>query len=207
MGSRLMHAYIGQRLITLLPELDPARFLIGTIAPDARHDEKEQAHYYTGELASGTRAIDYEAFWRDSASWNPSFRSGYYVHLIADDIWLRGFYMGWLRQAIIADASIGSRYHDDFRRYNTRIAPFVNWNEQAINGALHEVSVQSRWKALPHFIREVEEDRRTVLPQEYDILLPCQLDGYIETAIERSIHHLGEKGLKINPAKESSPNH
>ncbi len=207
MGSRLMHAYIGQRLITLLSELDPARFLLGAVAPDACYDEKEQAHYYTGELASGTRAIDYEAFWRDSTSWDPSFRSGYYVHLIADDIWLRGFYMSWLRHAIIADASMGSRYHDDFRRYNTRIAPFVNWNEQAINGALHEVSVQSRWKALPHFIREVEEDRRSVLPQEYDILLPCQLDGYIETAIERSFHHLGEKGLTIVPTKESSPNH
>lgn len=207
MGSRLMHAYIGKRLITLLSELDPARFLLGAVAPDACYDEKEQAHYYTGELASGTRAIDYEAFWRDSTSWDPSFRSGYYVHLIADDIWLRGFYMSWLRQAIIADVSIGSRYHDDFRRYNTRIAPFVNWNEQAINGALHEVSVQSRWKALPHFIREVEEDQRTVLPQEYDILLPHQLDGYIETAIERSIHHLGEKGLKIDPAKESFLNH
>lgn len=94
MGSRLMHAYIGQRLITSLPELDPARFLLGTIAPDARYDEKEQAHYYTGELASGTRTIDYEAFWGDSTSWDPSFRSGYYVHLIADDIWLRGFLWG-----------------------------------------------------------------------------------------------------------------
>ncbi len=28
MGSRLMHAYIEQRLIMLLPELEPARFLL-----------------------------------------------------------------------------------------------------------------------------------------------------------------------------------
>ncbi|WP_410501363.1 hypothetical protein RIF24_09255 [Exiguobacterium acetylicum] len=62
--------------------------------------------------------------------------------------------------------------------------------------------MQSRWKALPHFVREVEEDRRTVLPQEYDVLLPCQLNGYIETAIERSIHHLCEKGLRIDTSKE-----
>ncbi|MGI1807125.1 zinc dependent phospholipase C family protein [Exiguobacterium sp. TDN 0502] len=198
MGSRLMHAYIGQRLITSLPELDPARFLLGAVAPDARYDEKEQAHYYTGELASGTRAIDYEAFWKDATSWDPSFRSGYYVHLIADDIWLRGFYMSWLRQAIIADASIGSKYHDDFKRYNTRIAPLVSWDEQALTEALDELRMQSRWKALPHFIKDLEEDRRTVLQQEYDILLPLQLDGYIETAIERSIYHLAEKGLKIS---------
>jgi len=202
MGSRLMHAYIGQRLITSLPELEPARFLLGAIAPDARYDEKEQAHYYTGELVSGTRAIDYETFWRESTSWNRSFRCGYYVHLIADDIWLRGFYVSWLRQAILTDSSIGSRYHDDFRRYNTRIAPFVSWDEEALYEALNEVRMQSRWKALPHFVREVEEDRRTVLPQEYDVLLPCQLNGYIETAIERSIHHLCEKELRTDTSKE-----
>lgn len=28
MGSRLVHAYIGQRLIMLLPEIKPARFLL-----------------------------------------------------------------------------------------------------------------------------------------------------------------------------------
>jgi len=201
-----MHAYIGQRLITLLPELEPARFLLGTVAPDARYGDKEQAHYYTGELESGTRAIDYETFWGESTSWNQSFRCGYYVHLIADDIWLRGFYMSWLRQAIVTDSSIGSRYHNDFRRFNTRIASFVSWDEQALFGALNEVRMQSRWKALPHFIREVEEDRRTVLQQEYEILLPHQLDGYIETAIERSIHHLRKKGVRVDISKASSPN-
>ncbi|KOP29373.1 hypothetical protein ADM98_10860 [Exiguobacterium sp. BMC-KP] len=66
--------------------------------------------------------------------------------------------------------------------------------------------MQSRWKALPHFIREVEEDRRTVLQQEYEILLPHQLDGYIETAIERSIHHLRKKGVRVDISKASSPN-
>ncbi len=91
MGSHLMHLVIGNEVSAHLTDVDRTAFLLGNLAPDAT-TSKQNTHYYAGRHEDMTRGLDLDQYWVDSADENQSFRLGYYCHLVADEIWLQGFF-------------------------------------------------------------------------------------------------------------------
>jgi hypothetical protein len=102
MASWIVHLRIAENLLNLLPDLDPARFAVGNIAPDSGiPDEKwekftpppEVTHF--GNFPGAYRKLADMEFYRryllplrgkkdtDLAS----FRIGYFFHLITDNLW------------------------------------------------------------------------------------------------------------------------
>ena len=103
MGSRIMHAIIAYKVAEVLNIKDQTSFIIGGIAADAAIKNKEASHFYRGELQNFTRKISYEEFYeRYQNEASKSYLNGYYVHLIADDIWLQGFF-------VLAKKPLGSK--------------------------------------------------------------------------------------------------
>jgi hypothetical protein len=70
-----------------------------------------------------SRSIDYHAFIHKYYAVKKSpYILGYYSHLIADEIWLTGFFLPWLKNRLENDPAILERYHNDFRLLNARLA-------------------------------------------------------------------------------------
>ena len=98
MGSRVMHLVIANRIAENLSIEDRTPFLLGGIAPDAVAP-KDLSHFFTGDVQDYSRSIDYKGFldkYRSQAE--NHYLLGYFTHLIADDIWLKGFYLPWLKK-------------------------------------------------------------------------------------------------------------
>ena len=104
MASWIVHLRIAEALLGLFPDLDPARFAVGNIAPDSgKPDEKwekftpppEVTHFINPQDAHRKQA-DME-FYRqyllplcgEKDTGLISFRTGYFFHLITDNLWSR----------------------------------------------------------------------------------------------------------------------
>ncbi|WP_342773802.1 zinc dependent phospholipase C family protein [Cohnella pontilimi] len=88
-----MHLIIGNRIAQTLNIVDRTSFLLGCLAPDAV-PTKNESHFYKGDHQNYTRYIDYRGFLDKYKSYSANlYVLGYYAHLIADDQWLKGFYM------------------------------------------------------------------------------------------------------------------
>ncbi|GIP37210.1 hypothetical protein J31TS4_04900 [Paenibacillus sp. J31TS4] len=118
MGSRMMHLLIADQVGRRLAVRNRPLFLLGGIAPDAV--PKERSHYFEGDADAGTRTIVYSRF-ADRCRQSPGdeYLLGYLSHLVADEVWLRTFYLPWLRGAMKEDSSLYPRYHADFRALNS----------------------------------------------------------------------------------------
>jgi hypothetical protein len=97
--------------------------LLGSIAPDAvfSHEEKNLSHFFIGEVEDYSRSIDYKRFLHKYSAQVDYYILGYFAHLIADDIWLRGFNLSWLRNRMDADEGLYKFYHNDFRLLNGKL--------------------------------------------------------------------------------------
>ncbi|ENQ3107731.1 hypothetical protein SAMN04488168_11210 [Bacillus sp. 491mf] len=200
MGSRIMHVIIADLVAEKLEIQDKTSFLLGGIAADAVHskEEKELSHFYTGSVKNYTRKIDYDAFLNKYKAYKDfPFILGYYTHLIADDIWLQGFYLPWLKNRIDHDPNILSLYHHDFRLLNGKLLHdydrdkstfhILNMNANLIG--IEEVPEENihSFKAL------VFED---ILYPQQDLYEPLQvftmnqIIGYIETSLHKSVFYL-----------------
>ena len=175
---------MAQRLIKKFPQLHENRFLLGGIAPDAHFSNKEQAHFYTGDYQDFSRRIDYERYWETSKKEDFSYRCGYYVHLIADELWLQGFYKSWLKQAIEGTPSIGERYHEDFRRFNTVLSRQLSVNRAALRQETEKLKKQTDVAQLKQLVDDVEKDTKTLMEQIYDVMPVHQLEGYMASALK-----------------------
>jgi hypothetical protein len=102
MASWIVHLRIAENLLDVLPDLDPARFAVGNIAPDSGiPDEKwekftpptEVSHF--GNFPGAYRKLADLEFYRryllplrGAPDLDPvSFRLGYFSHLLADNLW------------------------------------------------------------------------------------------------------------------------
>jgi hypothetical protein len=102
MATWITHLRIAENLLGLLPDLDPASFAVGNIAPDSGiPDEKwekftppgEVTHF--GNFQGASRELADLEFYRrfllplrNTIDIAPiSFRMGYFFHLIADNLW------------------------------------------------------------------------------------------------------------------------
>ncbi|SFI03543.1 MULTISPECIES: hydrolase [unclassified Bacillus (in: firmicutes)] len=200
MGSRIMHVIIANLVAKKLEIQDKTSFLLGGIAADAVHskEEKEISHFYKGTVKNYTRKIDYEAFLHKYKAYKDSpFILGYYTHLIADDIWLQGFYLPWLKNRIDHDPNILSLYHHDFKILNGKLLHYYDRDKNLfhiLNMNANLIGIEEvPGEHIHSFKSLVFED---MLYSQQDLYEPLQvftmnqIIGYIETSLHKSVFYL-----------------
>ncbi|MFD1779116.1 hydrolase [Fredinandcohnia salidurans] len=194
MGSRIMHLVIANRIADELSIKDKSSFLLGGIAADAV-SSKDLSHFYKGDVKDYSRYIDYKEFiHKYSSNIDSHFIQGYYTHLIADDIWLKGFYLPWLKNRMEADKSIFNRYHNDFRLLNGKLLDYYGYTQQlsaaiSQNGTIietEEVKSDDIKKLVSYVIGDMDYGREE-LEQPLTVFTLEQIIGYIETSVDKGL--------------------
>lgn len=192
-----MHLIIGYKIADALSIEDKTSFLLGSIAPDAvfSFEEKNASHFFIGAVEDYTRSVDYNGFLHkyDSGEDNP-YLLGYYTHLIADDIWLRGFNLSWLRNRMNADEGLYKLYHNDFRLLNGKLLEYYGFTDEfrkiLSNFSevvdLDEVTSKDVENFIPFVLEDLEYDKE-VLGEPLHVFTFDQIVGYIETSIELGV--------------------
>ncbi|MCT4785809.1 zinc dependent phospholipase C family protein [Exiguobacterium aestuarii] len=183
MGSHLMHLVIANEMAEELPELDEVAFILGSLAPDAT-TEKGDSHYYAGRHDDLSRRLDLNQYWRDSEGEDISFRLGYYAHLVADEIWLQGFYKGWLKEVITQHPEKQAAYYADFDAYNARLSKRLG---------KFDFERLKRKPTFDELIEKVERDAAMTEEGTYTMFLPHQFDGYVDTCVRRCLEMVKRK--------------
>lgn len=197
MGSRIMHLIIGNRIAERVNIKDRTSFLLGNIAPDAVRT-KDQSHFFKAEHRNYTRHINYHGFLDKYKSYSDNlYVLGYFTHLIADDQWLKGFYMPWLRNRMEADAGIHPLYHNDFRLLNGKLLEHYGCTDEmrnAIYGSsavidLQEVKANDVAEFVPHVLGDMNYEEK-VIEEPLNVFSFIQIKGYIETSVDIGIMNL-----------------
>lgn len=200
MGSRIMHLIISNEIANQISIADKNAFLLGGIAPDAV-SPKELSHFFEGNHNDFSRRISYEKFYGKYSKYDQSdYILGYYTHLIADDLWLKGFYLPWLKNRLENDEAVFNRYHHDFRLLNGKLLSYYDIGMDVLEGLetidhipdLGELTAVQAKKLLPY----VEEDMNYSpkdLDEQLTVFTLDQIIGYIETSVEKSIFLIKEK--------------
>ncbi|MCC3375729.1 zinc dependent phospholipase C family protein [Cohnella sp. REN36] len=202
MGSRIMHLIIANRIAERLPFENRTSFLLGSVAPDAVLI-KNESHFFKGEVRDFSRSVDYKGFlhkYGDHAA-NP-FILGYFTHLIADDIWLKGFNLSWLRNRMEADPEWHPRYHHDFRLLNGKLLEHYGLKDtlrrafEALPSVmdLEEVKSKEVEALVPHVLGDMAYDKE-MLSEKLRVFTFDQILGYIETSVEVSLIHLKQAAV------------
>lgn len=197
LGSRIMHLVIANRIADDLLIKDKASFLLGGIAADAV-TPKDLSHFFKGDVKDYSRYIDYQDFIHKYSFHKDShFIQGYYTHLIADDIWLKGFYLPWLKNRMEADENIFNQYHNDFRLLNGKLLDYYGFTQQ-LSVALsksakiietEEVKSSDIKEFLPFVIGDMDYDK-TQLEQPLTVFTFEQIIGYIETSVDKGLIYI-----------------
>lgn len=187
-----MHLIIANRIAERLSIEDKATFLLGGIAPDAV-SPKDLSHFYKGEGYS--RSIDYKGFLdKYSSLVESNYILGYFTHLIADDLWLTGFYLPWLKNRMEVDELVITLYHDDFRLLNGKLLEYYGFKDELIKILcsnptiydLQEVNSKDVEELIPSVLGDMEYDKE-VVNKRLDIFTFSQIIGYIETSVDKGI--------------------
>lgn len=197
MGSRIMHLIIADQIANKVLIHDRNSFLLGGIAPDAV-SPKDLSHFFSGNANDFTRGIDYEGFLEKYKDFNQhNYILGYYIHLIADDLWLRGFYLPWLKNRMENDENIFNLYHNDFHLLNGKLIDFYNISTEMLSGLdkngsimdLEEVNSIDVKEFIPYVLEDMNYDQN-VIEQTLNVFTFEQIIGYIETSIEKGIFYI-----------------
>ncbi|EOQ12436.1 hypothetical protein KQ3_01377 [Bacillus cereus B5-2] len=195
MGSRIMHAIIANKIAEKLYIQDKTSFILGGVAPDAVHsaEEKGASHFYAGTTKNYTRRIDFNSFFQKyKAHMDSPFLLGYYTHLIADDNWLSGFFLPWLKNRIENDETIAPMYYNDFKLLNAKLLHHYDTEQQLfslLNQEAHIVDIEEVSKEnVLEFRKYLFEDM--LYPEQHfhedlQVFTFNQIVGYMETAIEK----------------------
>jgi hypothetical protein len=191
MGSRIMHLVIANRIAECLSIEDRTLFLLGSIAPDAV-SPKDLSHFFKGEVQDYSRSIDYKGFLHKYSSQVEShYILGYFTHLIADDIWLKGFYLPWLKNRMEANKKIFNLYHNDFRLLNGKLLEYYGFTDELRKMLsyfptifdLQEVKSKDVEEFIPYVLGDMEYDKE-VINEKLDVFTFNQIVGYIETSVD-----------------------
>ena len=195
LGSRIMHSIIGEKIAQSLSIEDKASFLLGSIAPDAvfSHDEKNLSHFFIGDVQDYSRCVDYKGFLHKYGSHiDHPYILGYFAHLIADDIWLRGFYLSWLKNRMDADEDLYKLYHNDFRLLNGKLLEHYGLTDELRDSFSHipaiidldEVTTKEVEEFVPYVLGDMEYDEE-ILDEALNVFTFNQMVGYIETSVDQ----------------------
>lgn len=200
LGSRIMHLVIANRIADDLSIKDKTSFLLGGIAADAV-SPKDLSHFYKGNVNDYSRDIDYTEFiHKYSFNKDSHFILGYYTHLIADNIWLKGFYLPWLKNRMEADENIFNRYHNDFRLLNGKLLDYYGFTQElreSLNKSgtiidTEEVKSNDIKEFVPCVIGDMDYGSDE-LEQPLRVFTMEQIIGYIETSVDKGL--IGIKSL------------
>jgi hypothetical protein len=200
-----MHLIIAEQIANKISISNKEAFILGGVAPDAV-TSKEISHFYIGNLSDFTRSIDFNGFFENYKEMFPSdYLLGYYIHLIADDLWLKGFYMPWLKNRMENDESILELYHNDFRLLNGKLLNFYHINDVQIHNTdtideicdLNEVHIEDIKAFLPFLYEDIQYEE-AVLDENLNVFTFNQIIGYIETSIEKALYHLKDLDLVLD---------
>lgn len=197
MGSRIMHLIIANQIADQFSIKDKPTFLLGGIVPDAV-SPKDLSHFFVGSHSDYSRSIDYEKFINKYSSHKHSnFILGYYTHLIADDIWLKGFFVPWLKNRLENDKDVFDRYHNDFRLLNGKLLDYYNFTNnftQVITKEVEIVELQEvTEKDIEKFLPEVFEDmnyEQSSIKEQLSVFTFEQIVGYIETSVDKGAMYI-----------------
>lgn len=191
-----MHLIIGNKIAHSLSIKDKTVFLLGSIAPDAvfSHEEKNLSHFFIGDVKDYSRRVDYKGFLEKYSSQIENVNDyilGYYTHLIADDIFLRGFNLSWLRNRMQDDEGLYNLYHNDFRLLNGKLLEYYGIKEELKKQLSHfptildleEVKSKEVEKFVPYVIGDMEFEKE-VLNEQLNVFTFNQIIGYIETSVD-----------------------
>ena len=194
MGSRIMHLIIANRIAERLSIEDKATFLLGGIAPDAV-SPKELSHFFIGEVEDYSRSIDYKGFLdKYSTQAENHYLLGYFTHLIADDIWLKGFYLPWLKNRMEADKELLNLYHNDFDLLNGKLLKYYGIKDEIRKTLcttptifdLQEVKSKDVEKLIPYVLEDMEYVKEDI-NEKLNVFTLNQIIGYIETSVDMGL--------------------
>lgn len=195
-----MHLIIANRILENVAVTDRTAFLLGGIAPDTGVP-KEESHFYSGEHHNYTRTIDYEAFYNKYKSlFDDDYIKGYYTHLIADDLWLQGFYLSWLKNRMEADEQLFKAYHRDFWLLNAKLIEYYGYQEELVDTLnstlpqiidLEEVKQQNVIEFTNQILNDLHYDKQNI-DENLEVFTLQQIVGYIETSIEQALYRLNQ---------------
>ena len=194
MGSRIMHLVIANKIAEALSIEDKTSFLLGGIAPDAV-SPKDLSHFFKGEVQDFSRGSDYKAFLdKYSSQAENHYVLGYFTHLIADDLWLSGFYLPWLKNRLEVDKEILNLYHNDFRLLNGKLLEFYGFTDELRKTLSHfptildleEVKSIDVEEFIPHVLGDLEYDKN-VINEKLNVFTFDQIIGYIETSVDKGL--------------------
>ncbi|WP_144513115.1 zinc dependent phospholipase C family protein [Bacillus sp. FJAT-22090] len=194
MGSRIMHLIIANRIAEGLQMEERTSFLLGGIAPDAV-SPKDLSHFFQGEVENYTRSIDYKGFLHKYKLQAEShYILGYFTHLVADDIWLKGFYLPWLKNRMEANAEIFNLYHNDFRLLNGKLLDHYAFTDDLLKMLkihppipdLQEVKSKEVEEFIHHVLADMK-DNNEIGDEKLNVFSFNQIVGYIETSVEQGI--------------------
>ncbi|GIN72848.1 hypothetical protein J14TS2_33230 [Bacillus sp. J14TS2] len=196
MGSRIMHSIIGHKMAGALSLEDKTSFLLGSVAPDAvfSHEEKNISHFFIGDVKDYSRRVDEQGFlhkYRSHVENKNDYVMGYYAHLIADDIWLRGFNLSWLKNRMEADEGLYTLYHNDFRLLNGKLLEHYGFTSELKETFSHfpaiidleEVQSEDVRRFIPFVLGDMDFNLENV-HKDLNVFTFDQIIGYIETAVE-----------------------
>ncbi|MGE1009844.1 zinc dependent phospholipase C family protein [Bacillus cereus] len=202
MGSRIMHAIIANSIAEKLCIQDRTSFILGGVAPDAVHsaEEKGTSHFYAGTTKNYTRRIAFNSFFQKyKAQMDSPFLLGYYTHLIADDNWLSGFFLPWLKNRIENDETIAPMYYNDFKLLNAKLLHHYDKEQQLfslLNQDAHIVDIEEVSKEnVLEFRKYLFEDMlypEQHLHKDLQVFTFNQIIGYIETSIEKGVFYINQ---------------
>lgn len=197
LGSRIMHLIIGNKIADRLNIRDRTSFLLGSIAPDAVQT-KDESHFFRGEHRDYTRHIDYNEFIHKYKSLSKDlYVLGYYAHLIADEQWMKGFYMPWLRNRMEEDEGVYPLYHNDFRLLNGKLLDHYGCSDELRNTItnlsdvidLQEVKSSDVIEYVPYVLWDMDYEEQ-VLDEPLSVFSFIQIKGYIETSVNIGVMNL-----------------
>lgn len=203
MGSRIMHLVIANRIAECLSIEDRTLFLLGSIAPDAV-STKNESHFFTGEHQDYSRSVDYKGFLHKYSSQADShYILGYFTHLIADDIWLKGFYLSWLKNRMEANKELYNLYHNDFRLLNGKLLEYYGFTDELRKMLsyfpaifdLQEVKSTDVEKFIPYVLGDMEYDKE-VINEKLNVFTFDQIVGYIESSVDMGLLNLKQAAIR-----------
>ncbi|MFS0870376.1 zinc dependent phospholipase C family protein [Paenibacillus xylanilyticus] len=205
MGSRIMHLVIANRIADSLSIKDKTSFLLGGIAPDAV-SSKDSSHFFAGEVQDYSRNVDYKGFihkYRSQAE--DLYVLGYFTHLIADDIWLKGFNLPWLKNRMDADAGLYKLYHDDFRMLNGKLLEHYGYTDELRRSLkyfptipeLDEVKPKDVGNFVPYVLGDMDYDNE-ILNENLNVFTFNQIVGYLETSVDMGLLNMRYIKIKYN---------
>jgi hypothetical protein len=201
-GSRIMHVIIANKIAECLSIEERTPFLLGSIAPDAV-SSKNESHFFRGEVLDYSRSVDYKGFLHKYNSQLEShYILGYFTHLVADDIWLKGFNLSWLRNRMEADKELYNTYHNDFRLLNGKLLEHYGCKDELRKSLysiptiidLQEVRVKDVEEFIPYVLGDMEYDKE-VINEKLNVFTFNQIVGYIETSVDMGLLNIKQAAL------------